>query len=335
MKYKILLFFLIFPAIFTSVQGEINGYLSFEYVKGLGQADVTHGSFQNAQAGIIFSGEISARVDFVTEVRFREENRIELNQVLMAFKPSNSFNLNLGLYLVPFGKYNQSNRPHQTMLINAPLNVENMFPSSWRDVGILLEGRISSFFYSAFMGNGLSENENLKGSQQFKDNNLDKGKGGRVGFALSQGFEVAYSYYRGKYDEENNRNIVLQGMDLIWASEGFQILSEYSKGHLGNPEGLSAGKAEGYFVQVSFEIDRFRPVVCFQRIKYRDDFHGQGFIWPDDPGAGISEEKSRWALGFVYFASENFFLKFEYDFNREKDIEVKNNSFSAQLALSF
>lgn len=335
MKKKILLFFIFFPGLLLSVQGETNGYLSFEYKKGQGQADVSQGSFQNVLAGLIFSGEIAANVGYVSEIKFTEGNRIELEQALMVFNPSRSFNLQLGLYLVPFGKYNQSNRPHQTMLINFPLNVENIFPTSWRDTGIMLEGRIKSFFYSAYLGNGLSESENLRGGQQFRDNNTDKGKGGRVGLALSEGFEVACSYYRGKYDDGNNRNLVLQGVDLIWSSEDFQILSEYSKANLENPNDLPAGMAEGYFVQVSFGRGNLRPVGCIQWMKYKDDFHGPGFVGPDYVGEGISEEKSRWALGFVYLASQNFYLKFEYDFNREKDLEVKNNSFSVQAALSF
>jgi len=334
MKVYVFSIFLILSALLTPVQGKTFGYLSFEYIKGQDQSDVSNGSFRNSQLGLIFSDEITAKIDYVSEIRFKKDSRIELEQAWVRFKLSSLFNFQLGLYIVPFGKYNQLNRPHQTMLINEPLNVEKMFPSSWRDMGILLEGRSRSFFYSAYLGNGLSESEDLKGSQQFKDNNLDKAKGGRVGLALSQQFEIAFSYYRGRYDDENKRGLVLQGLDLIWTSEGFQILSEYSKANLENPENFLEGKVEGYFVQVSFELDNLRPVVSYQRLKYEDPFHGRGYISPD-PGEGTSEEKSRWALGFVYFASQNVFLKFEYDFNREKGIELKENSYSFQVALSF
>ncbi len=74
--------------------------------------------------------------------------------------------------------------------------------------------------------------------------------------------------------------------------------------------------------------------MSYQRLKYEDPFHGQGFS-SAGPGAGISEEKNRWAFGLVYFASENVFLTFEYDLNREKDLEIKDNSFSFQVAISF
>ena len=336
MKVRIFCIFLILSVFLAPVcvLGKTSGYLSFEYIKGQDQSDLVDGSFRNSQFGLIFSDKIAPRIDYAAEFRFKEESRIELEQAWVGFNLSNSLNFRLGLYIVPFGKYNLINRPNQTMLINAPLIVEKMFPPSWKDMGVLLEGRTGNIYYSGYLGNGLFESENLGESQQLEDNNLNKAKGARLGTALSQSLEVAFSYYRGKYDEANERDLILQGIDLIWSSEGFQILSEYLRGTLQNPENFSEGKIEGYYIQVSFESSNFRPVGSYQRLKYEDPFHGQGFS-SADPGAGISEEKKRWTLGFMYFASENVFLKFEYDFNREKDLEIKNNSYSFQVSLSF
>lgn len=335
MKNKKIFFFFIFFAFLASAQGKINSYLSFEYIKGQAESNISQGSFQNAQFGLVFSGEISQRIGFFSEIRFKKDNTVEIEQALLRLKSSESFSLQLGLYLVPFGKYNQSNRPHQTALIEDPLHVERMYPSSWRDLGILLEGKFSGLLYSAYLGNGLSESENLNGAQQFKDNNPDKGKGVRLGLALSREIEVGYSHYRGKYDEGNERSLVLQGWDLSWSARSFQFLAEYSKANLENPENFGKGKAEGYFFQLASNVDNLQFVVSYQRAKYQDPFHGKGFIRPDYAGVGISEEKSRWALGLVYLIAQNVFFKLEYDFNREKEFELKDNTLLAQIALSF
>lgn len=335
MKIKIALFFFLFSALIVPVHGKINAYLSFEFEKGQSQSVLSHGSFQNAQFGLIFTGDISPKIDYISEVLFQQDATVDINQALVRFKSSESFALKFGLYLVPFGKYNQSNRPHQTMLVKLPLHIEKMFPLSWRDIGILLEGKFSGFVYSAYLGNGLSEAESLSKGQQFTDNNPDKGKGVRLGLALSQEIEIGYSYYIGKGDEGDKRNIDLHGLDLSWISRGFQILSEYARAQVENPQNFPTGKAEGYFVQVSFDMDRFRPVVSYQWVKYRDHFHGRGFIKPDYFGAGISEEKNRWAVGLEYIASPNVYFKLEYDFNTEKEFEIRDNTFSAQLALIF
>lgn len=333
MKYKILLFIVLFCALLTPAQSRIIGYASLDFLIGQEQSEVSKGSFENSQAGILFLGEISPGVSYLTEFRFKPEGTVDVEQAMVSFGTSEAFALNLGLYLVPFGRYNQSNRPHQTLLISPPLNVEKMYPSFWRDMGILLEGRTRRFFYAAFLGNGLAEDSWLSGGQQFKDNNKDKGMGGRVGLVISQGFEIAYSYYSSKYDESNSRNLRLQGADLFWYSEGVLVHAEYSKARMEIPGGT--GNAEGFFIQVALDMAKFRPVVCYQHLNYEDGFHGPNFVSPDTAGDGILEKKRRWAFGFAFQAAESLLLKFEYDLNREKGVELKDDSLSVQVAFSF
>ena len=326
--------FILFLVVFAALaQGETHGYLSFEYAQGQEQSEFPHGTFQNAFLGLLYSGDITPRLSFVSETRFRHESRLEIEQAYLNVKASESFAFKLGLFLVPFGQYNLSNRPHQTMLVKAPLHVESLFPSSWRDIGVLVEGRWGGIFYSTYLGNGLSEGNSLSDGQQFADNNKDKGKGARVGVLLGRGLEAAFSYYSGKYDQENERDLILKGVDLSWISEGFQILSEYSRADLENPSPFSKGKAEGYFIQFSFNINGIRPVGSYQKLIYRDPFHGKGFA--DTAELGIDEEKSRWTIGLVYFVSPNVLFKVEYELNREKEGEINNNVLFFQMALHF
>jgi hypothetical protein len=336
MKIKGIGFLLIFFSLLSTglAQIQIAGYLSLEYIKGQEQSDAYLGSFKNSQLGLLFSGDVAPQFDYAAELR-SEETQIKIEQAWIRYKPSESFMLSVGIFLVPFGKYNQMNRPHQTILINPPLHVEEMYPSRWRDLGMMVEGQISSFFYSAFIGNGLGENEDLRGGQQFEDNNKDKAMGARAGVFLSQNLAVAFSYYREKYDEDNIRYLTFQGADLVWRAEDFQILAEYSKAKLENPEPYSSGEVKGYFVQVSFDIDSFRPVLSYQYLEYNDPFHGPGFVLPSYPGGGILEEKRRWSFGLVYFLAPTLLFKLEYDSNLEKDLELKNNTISAQVALGF
>lgn len=329
-KFIIVLPLLVFTIL---AHGETHGYLSFEYVKGRNQGEVSGGTFQNALLGLLFSGDITPHLSYVSEVRFKDETRIEIEQAYLGVRASQTFSLKLGIYLVPFGRYNLSNRPHQTLLIKVPLHVASLYPSSWRDIGVLVEGQWGGLFYLAYLGNGLAEGESLNSGQQFEDNNKDKGKGTRVGFSLGQGLETAFSYYRGKYDEDNERDVVLKGVDLRWISGGFQVLSEYARADLENPSPFSKGKVEGYFVQVSFDIDNIRPVGSYQKLRYRDSFHGEGFT--GFGAEGIDEVRDRWTVGLVYFTSPHVLFKVEYEWNREEELEIKNNLFLFQVALHF
>ncbi len=316
------------------VQGETNGYLSFDYSKNLKNAEKKPDSFQNIQLGLIFSGSPSPNIGYLAELRLSDK-KVEAEQAWVRFFSSESFRLKLGLYLVPFGKYNAFGRPHETFLIHTPLNVAHSFPSSWRDIGILIEGRIGSLLYEVFAGNGLSEGKSLNEGQQFSDNNKNKGIGGRFSWFLSQSFEVAYSHYRGKADADNKRKTVLRCVDMTWSTVDFKVLGEYTWGDIENPNGFSKGQSEGFFIQASLTLQKIHPVVSYQRLNYSDPFHGQGFLNPLVQGSGIQFNLNRWAFGIVFMPYTNVLIKLEYDLNKDKSIDQNKTALTFQAALSF
>ena len=314
-------------------QYNLNGYLSAGYENGQKESDSPDGTFGRVQAGLLFNGTGASGFAYGLEVRFRSESRMEVEEAWVGFVPSSSFALKLGFYLVPFGKYNTANRPHQNLFIQTPLAQTHLYPESWRDIGILAEGKWGSMGYSVYLGNGLREGRDLQDGQQFKDNNGDPAAGGRVSFLLSQSFEVGVSFYRGHYDDAGQRNLELRGADVSWKSEAFLLTYEYEKVYLGNPEGYDQGTAEGHFVLASLILGEFSPLVSFQTLEYADPYHGQD---PPDPLlGGIAKDISRWAVGLVFSPADNFMFKVEYDFNRETEVKLDNDIFLAQVTLLF
>jgi len=334
MKKRVFFVVFVLFVFFQFVEGETNGYFSFEYSRDLKNAEKQTDTFQNLQLGLIFSGELSPGIGYLAELRLSEGD-IEAEQAWLRLFSSESFRLKLGLYLVPFGKYNLFGRPHETLLIQTPLNIAHSFPSSWRDIGAVIEGRIGSLVYAVFAGNGLSEGMNLNEGQRFVDNNVNKSIGWRLSWFLSQSFEVGYSYYKGKVDSENQRNTVLQCIDMTWNTEGFKVLGEYTRGDIENPNGFSKGNTDGYFIQASLPLQKIHPVVSYQKLNYSDTFHGKGFVSPDTPGTGIHLNQSRWAFGVVFMPYPNVLIKLEYDLNKDESIDRKTTAVTLQAALSF
>ncbi len=333
MKKRIFVVVFVLFVSFQCAGGETNGYLSFEYSRDLKTVEKNN-TFQNIQLGLIFSGSLARGIGYLAEMRLNE-GQIEMEQAWLRLFSSESFQVKLGLYLVPFGKYNQHGRPHETFLIHTPLNIAQSFPLNWRDIGLVIEGRIGKFVYELFAGNGLSEGMKLSEGQQFIDNNVNKGFGGRLGWFLTQSFELGYSYYRGKIDLENERNAVLQCVDLTWNTESFKVLGEYTRGEIGNPEAFSEGTVEGYFIQASISIKKIHPVVSYQKVNYSDAFHGRGFVSPNIQGEGIYFNQNRWAFGVVYIPTMNVLLKLEYDLDKDESIGWKKSTLTLQAALSF
>jgi len=322
---------LILPAV---AQYQLNGYLSAQYENGQKQSDFPEGTFGWPQAGLLFTGAAGSVFTYDLEVRFKSESQLEIEEAWVGIGRSSSFQLRLGLYLVPFGKYNTSNRPHQNPYIQTPLLPAHLYPESWRDLGVLVEGKWGGLGYAAYIGNGLAEGKDLQEGQQFKDNNGDPAAGGRAFLSLSQGFEVGVSYYRGRYDDEGQRDLELRGADISWNSQSFLITYEYGKAYLDNPEGYGRGSADGHFVLASLTLGQITPLVSYQTLVYKDPYHGED---PLDPSfvAGIAKDISRWAVGVVYSPAPNFMFKLEYDFNREASVELDNDVFLAQVSLLF
>jgi hypothetical protein len=270
------------------------------------------------------------------EARFGDEARAEINEAWLGFQASEAFGFKLELFLIPFGRYNQSNRPHQTYLVNFPLHLERMYPRSWRDLGVIVEGKWGVLRYSGYIGNGLGEGEDLSQGQQFSDNNSDKGRGLRLGLLLSGQLEVGWSYFQGKYDALNERILSLLGFYLAWETDSLHLLAEYAKASPENPAPFSEGRAEGFFVELALNfLGSAKPLVCYQRFDYKDSYHGLGFSDPLTAVRGIYEEKERWALGIVYAPSPNIYLKCEYDINKEKGLFLRNNVLAVELAVHF
>lgn len=306
-------------------QVRYGGYIGLEYIDGQAESDYPQGSVENLLAGFLVSGQIGGKFGFGIEARMLDATSFDLNEAWAGFLPSESFTVRAGLFLVPFGSWNRASRPHETILIRTPLNLEYLYPASWRDLGVLVEGQAGVLTYAAYLGNGLAESDALGAGQQFSDNNADKAKGGRLGLLAGQAIRAGVSYYTGKMDDQEMLDLVLEGVDLAWVTRNWEIHGEYTRALVDNPEPYERGESEGYFIWTAMSFKSFQPVGSYQKVKYFDPYHG----------GGIDLEHSRWSAGLRFVLSSTLFIKGEYDWNTEKGIALKNNQLQVQLGLSF
>jgi hypothetical protein len=317
-----------------AAQVKYGGYLSFEYIKGQNESAFPRGNLENLMVGFLAAGQVGQKFGFAIEARARNVSSFDpaaqawdfdLAQAWAGFLPAQAITVKAGLFLVPFGTWNRASRPQETLLIRTPLNLEFLYPAFWRDLGVLVEGQIGVLSYAAYLGNGLAEAEVLGGGQQFRDNNTDKAKGGRLGLTIGQGARAGVSYYTGKMDDQDMRDLILEGADLSWVTDQWEVHGEYTKGIIENPQPFEKGESEGYSIWAAMGFKSFQPIGSFQKVKYEDPYHQ----------AGILRDQSRWTLGLRYVLSSTLFIKVEYDWNKEKVTILKNNLFQVQMALSF
>jgi len=316
-------------------QAVVGGYFSLDFLRGQAASAAPHASIENIQAGLTLSGSWSERLAYALEVRSKENMRFEIEQAWAGLVWSDSLQVKVGIFLVPFGRINAASRPFEIPLVRVPLPAAAAVPASWRELGVLAEGRSGFLRYSGWIGNGLAEGRDLAAGQQFRDNNANKAWGGRLGLMLSNALEIGGSFTTGKFDAAGERSLVLKGADAVWTNGGLKLAAEYFRADIANPAPYAAGKAEGWFVLGSYALGSVSPVVSYQKLLYSDEFHGPGFVGPLDPGLGISEDRRVWTIGVTAALNAGLILKAEYDFNREPRFELKNDIFRAQIAARF
>ena len=328
------LFFLIG---FSAHAADVNlaGYLFFDYSKGQEESSFHKGRIGGLEGGLMAAGSLISRFDYALELSFRPDMNVSLEQAWVGYTASRSFSLRAGLIPVPFGRFNLINRPYMSTLVQPPLNAANLIPHRWREIGLEASGEVAGFTYAVYIGNGLREAGSLAEGQQFTDNNTDKGRGFRLGAALSESISVGYSRYWGRYDSQDSRELRMQALDAVWTTQGFKLAYERIWTDMENPEGYEAGRGSGYSVIGVMVISQFEPFVSFQKLAVEDPFHGPWFSGSGPAGKGISRTNSRWAAGLIFLPEAGLFLKAEYDWNREEGEEKRDDLLTVQVALRF
>ena len=308
----------------TAAEDKTHGYFSMSFLKGQKGGIFSGGSFEDIGAGILFSGHFTPQLQFRLEVRSRSEARFGLEEVLLGLELSKAANVQLGMYLVPFGRYNRQNRPQEQKLVRVPLVVEAAYPASWRDIGLLVSGQLSFLNYAVSLGNGLGQGSEQEPVQQFMDNNAAKGLAGRLGLRWGQDFETAFSYARQAFSGAGDRTARLWAADGAWITENYALAGEYIRSEYDRPSDIGASmKTEGWYVELAFNYQTLWPVVSYQTVKNAPTV------------SEVPARKNRWALGVAWILQPGILFKVEYDWNREPGHEVKDDLLSVQAAISF
>lgn len=310
----------------TSSQTQIKygGYLAFDFAKSQEEGTLPNWAFDQAWGGFYVAGMLSGKYGFTAELTYTKDAEFMVKQAWAGFIPSQKFSVKVGMYLVPFGNWNQADRPYEQALTETPLNLQYLYPASWRDIGVLVEGKMSMVSYSFYLGNGLKEADYLSEGQQLQDNNHDFAKGGRLALALSEYISLGASYYEGAYDDAGERKLKLRGLDMSFITSQWEIHGEYAKGSIGNPEGYDDGKSEGFSIWGIMSFHNFQPVASYQKMKYNDAYHGDG----------IARNESRWTVGLRCTLGNSFYVKGEYAWNKETPV-LKNNVLRFQAVIAF
>lgn len=305
----------------------------------------TSTSFSLGQLDLFFSSNISDRFRFITDLVF-EEGRVnnfeeDLERVLLEYRYSDYFKLELGRYHTAIGYYNLAFRHSSWWQTATGRPYLFLFEDEGgilpgHNVGVSASGEIPSgklgLHYIAEVGNGRGPMPRFQSVQNFVDNNHHKSVDLNV-FSRPEaipGLQVGFSVYRDVLSPPNltrvgetilNTYAVLTRSKLEWLNEGLLIRHA--------PQGFPrVFNTPGFYTQISQGFGSFTPYFRYQYVNAPDN--EPIFLPVYNVSVGLQHGPS---VGLRYDWSESVAAKLEYDHTDLRRVQGINQQAINQLAL--
>ncbi len=275
-----------------------------------------------------FGKRITKKLSFVSELEIEEGfNKFELETFHFNYEiVSDVLQLRAGRFLYPFGIERFAEESPFNKLVDRPLPSIRIIPGTYSDNGGMFFGTLPFFLNTRFkyefaITTGLNGPE-PNDVQKLWDNNSSKTLGGRIALECFPGFEVGGSYSRGKYDENNKRDIDFLGADFQLKRGNLEIRGEYITSRV-EQKAEDGGNyyRNGYYIQTAY-----RYPFDLDYLKYLE-----GVLRFDsvDPNKDITDgnEADRIAFGINYSPIKQVIFKFEYAVENEPGEGIHGKSF--------
>lgn len=125
------------------------------------QPEGDNGTLDVQRLVLLVGYRFSDKVQFVTEIEFEHVEEVYVEQAFVNYNIANNLNLRAGLMLVPMGIINEYHEPTTFNGVNRPGMDRSIVPTTWREIGVGLTGRINSasLSYQAYIFNGFKSTD--------------------------------------------------------------------------------------------------------------------------------------------------------------------------------
>ncbi len=289
------------------------------------------------------------------EIEF-EGGEAEVEQGYLEYIINEKLITRYGVILIPFGRYNLEHFSFKRDLVDTPIAMRHIVPSSWSEAGagfignVYLGGGQESWFedlaldYQFFIINGLRDEGDPPAGEEREgftaitsrqatgeigsDNNNNKGLVGRVGMALPGGRELGISGYIGKYDDGGRNQVV--GYDIDWLlSEGpFELIGEYVHFDLKGATTSIPSDLRGAYVQGNFHFwfDALNQTILGKRYETPTFTAMLRYGHAKITVAPTNNEETRWTVGLNYRPDERFVAKLAYQWNNTENTAIAHGN---------
>ena len=266
-----------------------------------------------------------------------------------------AINIRAGILLVPIGKFNLLHDSPLNDLVDRPMVSRIIIPSTWFEAGAGLYGTVypssqSKLDYEIYVVNGMSQTasaitdqgvRSTRGSVS-RDRDDNKAVVGRLAFSPRLGIEVAGSGFHGQYKPANGSAaagyIDIVALDWTLQRGPFEVIGESAWSRISNNNatgttgsGIGPAGMQGYYIQGNYhfmpdvlkkwapshfsDASTFTAVMRWEHVDTDTDDRTRR-----TPNTlGNRREMERLTLGLNFRPIEDTVLKFDWQFNTQKN----------------
>ena len=175
----------------------IGGYAEIDYNQPFGNGERQNGKLDVHRLVMLFGYKFDNKTQFITEIEYEHVKEVYVEQAFLSRRLTKNMNLNAGLMLIPMGIVNEYHESPTFNGVERPNLDKYIVPSTWREIGIGLSGRIpaATIRYQAYLVNGFASyndgNALISGKNGFRSG---RQKGAKA-FAGAPNFTSKIEYY--------------------------------------------------------------------------------------------------------------------------------------------
>jgi hypothetical protein len=286
------------------------------------------------------------------------DGSIQIEFAQLDYLITEAINIRAGILLMPVGKFNLLHDSPLNDLVDRPMVSRIIIPSTWFEAGAGIYGTLyptslSKLDYEIYAVNGMSQtaggitDAGVRGARGSVSRDRDDNKAvvGRLAYSPMLGIEVAGSAYHGQYKPSagavGSGYIDIFAIDWTLQRGPFEIIGESAWSRISNnnatgvagPPVNTLGPAgmQGYYIQGNYhfmpeflkrwapshftDASTFTAVVRWEHVDTDTDNRTRSA--PNT--AGNRRELERLTLGLNFRPIEDTVIKFDWQFNTQKD----------------
>jgi len=313
------------------------------------QPEGDNGTLDVQRLVLLLGYRFSDKVQFVTEIEFEHVEEVFVEQAFVNYNVANNLNLRAGLMLVPMGIINEYHEPTTFNGVNRPGMDRSIVPTTWREIGVGVTGRINSvsLSYQAYIFNGFKSTDADLNGKIGGSNGLRGGRQKGIQSTINKpnfaskieyygvpGLRLGLSGYIGRTQADDEVDHIpgadvglsMVGIDARYVNKKFSARGQYIHASLTDTEDYNqltgselGSQLSGWYTEAAYNIlpsENDQRLFAFTRYEQYDTHaETEGSLVRND-----AYNRDELTMGLSYHIANGVVFKGDY--------QIKNNAVS-------